>query len=72
MTLDRKQELLLEIAKLAAELDWNVAIPQSNDDSVPGLIIGNDEFLQEIANASNEPLDVFVNPKDKKDNGNLH
>ncbi len=41
-----KETLLKEIFKAAKALGWEIAIPDSDDDEIPGLIMGEVEWLE--------------------------
>ncbi len=48
--IERQHEILSIIAELADELGWLVAFP-SESEEVPGLIIGTEEFVMNVAKA---------------------
>lgn len=51
-------EVLTRIAELCAEIGWDIAIP-TNEETVPGLIIGTEEFLAEMGSNYEEVLKKF-------------
>lgn len=42
-----QEEIIQEIIELVLELGWNVIIPTGSDEC-DGLVIGNDNFLNEL------------------------
>lgn len=42
----RQSELIQQLAEIVAELEWVIALPTS--DTVPGLIVGNEEFVADV------------------------
>jgi hypothetical protein len=47
-----KQQLMKELIDIASELGWQIAIPETEeDDTVPGLIIGEPEYVEEVLEA---------------------
>lgn len=46
-------ELFLKLAEIAAALEWNVAIPQGDDEEeVKGLVIGTQEYIDSVLNGT--------------------
>lgn len=43
---ERQADIVMQIAELAAELDWNIALPDM-DTPVSGLIMGTNEWVRE-------------------------
>ena len=43
----RDEEIIMEIMELVTELGWKVVVPSDND-MVSGLIIGNQDFIDEL------------------------
>ena len=41
-------EQILEIVKMVTDLGWSIAISGKDDDPVIGLIIGTDEYIDNI------------------------
>ena len=47
-----REQLFKELIEIVGELGWSVAIPKGADnEEVPGLIIGSQEYLDRIASA---------------------
>lgn len=47
-----REQLFKEIIEIVGELGWQIAIPKGNDnDEVPGLIIGTEEYVKEVTEA---------------------
>lgn len=81
----RQEELISELATICEELGWVVAIP-SNEERVPGLIIGLEDFVQEVVTIyygddveifkkelNTEGMEEVVPTKNKKGSrGDLH
>lgn len=78
----RKQiELIEQLASICEELGWVIALP-NQEEKVPGLIMGNEEFVAEVIQAyygedvevfkksqgaeGMEPMDDFGGPGKKK------
>jgi hypothetical protein len=51
-------EILSQIAELCTELGWDVMLP-TNEEIVPGLVIGNEDFLAEMGNTYEKALVKF-------------
>lgn len=50
-----REQLFKELIEIVEELGWNVAIPHvEEDDEVPGLIIGNPEYVEAVTEALEE------------------
>lgn len=47
MDIKRKTELIQELAEICRKLDWVIALP-TEQDTVPGLIVGTEEFVAEV------------------------
>lgn len=43
----RQHELIQQLSELVNELGWIIALP-AGDDMVPGLIIGQEEFVKDV------------------------
>ena len=43
----KKIELIQDLAAIADQLGWVIALP-TEEDAVPGLIIGTEEFVNEV------------------------
>lgn len=41
-------ELIQQLSDICAELGWEIAIP-TQDEVIPGLVVGNPEFIDDIA-----------------------
>lgn len=55
----RQQEIIIELANLVDELGWVIALPTEGD-TVPGLIIGSEEFAKEVTKAYyGDAVDLF-------------
>lgn len=82
----KQMELIMELSSICEELGWVVAIP-SQEEKVPGLIIGTEEFVQEVVEIyygddveiykkemNSEGMEEVVSTKKKKvtDRGDLH
>lgn len=49
---DYKKQLIKELIYIAEELGWNVCIPDvEEDEMVPGLILGEPEYIEEVMDA---------------------
>lgn len=56
----RQQELIEQLSNICAELGWVVALPE-NVDMVPGLIIGDEVFVNEVVQAYyGDAFEVFT------------
>jgi hypothetical protein len=54
-----QQELIQELAEIVNRLGWVIALP-TNVDMVPGLIIGQEDFVKEVVETYYGPnYDVF-------------
>ena len=62
MTQDPKeqQEIIQRLSELVNQLGWVIALP-TNVDTVPGLIIGQEDFVKEVVTAYYGPnFDLFA------------
>jgi hypothetical protein len=49
---DYKSQLIKDLLEICEELGWSVAIPDTEEDEeVPGLIIGNPEYIEKVLDA---------------------
>lgn len=47
-----REQLFKELIEIVGELGWQVAIPNGpEDDEVPGLIIGTEEYVNRVTEA---------------------
>lgn len=46
----RQQQLIEQLADICSELEWVVALPVDAE-KVPGIIMGNEEFVNEVVRA---------------------
>lgn len=47
-----REQLFKELIEIVGELGWQVSIPKGADnDEVPGLIIGTDEYINKVTDA---------------------
>jgi len=69
MTKERKVKLIAEIAELAHELGWSLALEASDDpeDDVNGMIIGHLDLIKGIVSATGREYDIFVKDSDAAD-----
>lgn len=50
-----REQLFKELIEIVGELGWSVCIPQGpEDEEVPGLIIGTDEYVEKVTRALEE------------------
>ena len=67
--MSREQEIIAIITELADELGWIVAIPDAGD-TIPGLILGTEEFILDISQSG--ALDLENESDDDEDSGVRH
>lgn len=68
-------EIITELAELCKELGWVIALPEQ-EEMVPGLIIGNQDFVEEVTEtlygpgfsifSSDEEGNITEGPPNKK------
>lgn len=50
-----KEQLFKELLEIVKELGWKVAFPiGDDDDAVPGMIIGTEEYVTDVTEAVDE------------------
>lgn len=69
MSDEEKLVIIGEIGRLVEQLGWSVLIPDTDTSSVAGIIIGNDEFLNEYVLSTGD-LDAEI--VDVDDKSTLH
>lgn len=56
----KQKELIEKLSEIVAELEWVIGLPVGSD-SVPGLIIGTEEFVRDVVETYYGPnYDVFT------------
>ena len=56
---------LMVVSMAAMDMGWDIAIPEGKDDEeIQGMVIGTDEYLQEILGDDDNPPDHY----DKEEN----
>lgn len=69
LSLDRQLELITQLSEIVEELGWQIAM-DSETEIVTGLIIGDEEFISNVAgNIESIDFDLmtFDGKKDKKE-----
>lgn len=64
---ERQLELIQQLTEICDELGWIVGVPgeEGSDSTVPGLIIGKEEFVYEIVEAFSGPTEYEIFEQDE-------
>lgn len=66
MNKEKQYELIMELQALCEELGWSIALP-NGDGLVPGLIIGEEAYVIDVASAYyGEDFEVFEKNEDSE------
>lgn len=66
----RQVEIIMAMSELVAELGWIIALP-TEVDTVPGLIIGTEEFAKDVVSAYYGDKAEFFSQNNEGDLGEL-
>ena len=57
---EKQMELINTLGEICQELGWVIGVPEHEDPStVPGLIIGKEDFVYELAAVYGDEVEVF-------------
>jgi len=56
----KQRDLIQQLADIAAELGWLIAIPPGEDKLVQGLVLGTQDFVVDVLDENIEDYDIMM------------